>query len=157
MIAYFARHPTASNLLMLMLGALGLMVLPTMRRETFPDFAVDVLIVTVAYPGASTDTVEQTVVQRIEDAVDGIENVEEVRSVAQEGAATVTIEMSESGDMTTFRSDIQAALEGIRDFPDGAEDPITKRGGLSSSVVSIAVAGEMSESDLRSYCEQLRR
>ncbi|MEO1335788.1 MAG: efflux RND transporter permease subunit, partial [Myxococcota bacterium] len=136
MIGFFTKHPTAANLLMLMLSVLGLIVLPTMRRETFPDFSLDTLIVSVAYPGASTETVEQTIVQSIEDAVDGIENVEEVRSVAQEGLATVTIEMAESGDMTTFRADIQAALEGIRNFPTGAEDPVTKRGGISSAVVS---------------------
>ena len=142
---------------MMLLGVLGLIVLPNMRRETFPDFSLDVLNVTVTYPGASTQTIEQTVVQRIEDAIDGIENVEEVSSVAQEGIATVTIEMSDGGNMTTFQADVQAALDSINNFPSGAEDPVTTRGGLSSAVVSIAVQGEMSTSDLRSYCEQLRR
>ncbi|MEM7677223.1 MAG: efflux RND transporter permease subunit, partial [Myxococcota bacterium] len=157
MIGFFTKHPTAANLLMLMLGVLGLIVLPTMRRETFPDFALDTLVVTVAYPGASTETVEQTVVQAIEEAVDGVENVEEIQSAAQEGLATVTIEMTEGGDMTTFRADIQAALERIRNFPSGAEDPVTERGGVSSAVVSIAVQGDMPTPDLRSYCEQIRR
>ena len=157
MIAYFTRHPTAANLLMVLLAVLGLVVLPTTQRETFPDFSLDTLVVTVAYPGASTETVERTVVQRVEEAVDGLENVDEVKSVAQEGLATVTIEMAEGGDITTFRADVQSALDGIGNFPSGVEDPVTTRGGLSSAVVSIAVQGDMSVTDLRSYCEQLRR
>ena len=157
MIAYFTRHPTAANLLMLTLGVLGLVSLPEMRRETFPDFSVDTLIVTVAYPGASATTVERTVVQRIEDALDGIENVEEVRSVAREGVASVTVEMKAGGDMTRFRADVQGAIDGIDGFPQGTEDPVTTRGGLSSEVVSIAVQGDMAVTDLRSYCERIRR
>ncbi|MGF1508423.1 MAG: efflux RND transporter permease subunit [Myxococcota bacterium] len=157
MISYFTGHPTAANLLMLMLGVLGLVSLPSMQRETFPDFSLDTLVITVAYPGASTESVEQTVVQRIEDALDGIENVEEIQSVAQEGVATITVEMAPGGDMTTFQADVQGALDAIASFPSGVEDPVTTRGGLSTAVVSIAVQGEMTPTDLRSYCEQLRR
>ena len=156
MISFFTKHPTAANLLMLMLGVLGLVALPSMSRETFPDFSVDTLIVNVTYPGASTETVERTVVQSIEEAIESVENVAEIQSVAQEGFANVTIEMAESGDFTTFQTDVRSAIDGITNFPSGAEDPITSRGGISSAVISIAVQGDMSSTDLRSYCEQLR-
>ncbi len=156
MITYFTKHPTAANLLMLMLGVLGLIALPGMQRETFPDFSLDTLVVSVVYPGASTETIEQTVVQRIEDAVDGVENVAEVKSVAQEGLATVTIEMVDGGDLTVFQADVQGAVDGVANFPSGAEDPVVTRGNVSSAVVSVAVQGDMSPTDLRTYCEQIR-
>ncbi len=157
MIDFFARHPTAANLLMMTMAVLGIVALPNLQRETFPDFSVDVLVITVAYPGASTETVEQTVVQSVEEALDGVEGVQEVSSVAQEGLATVTVEMTPGGDMTTFQADVKAAIDGIRSFPSGVEAPITTRGGLSSAVISIAVQGEMAPTDLRAYCEKLRR
>ncbi|MEO1231533.1 MAG: efflux RND transporter permease subunit, partial [Myxococcota bacterium] len=156
-IRLFARHPTAANLLMMMLGMMGIAVLPSMQRETFPDFSLDTLVITAVYPGASTASVEQAVVQRIEEAVEGVEGVAEVRSVAQEGLATLTVEMAEGGDMTVFQADVQAALNSIGSFPSGVEDPVMERGGISSAVVSIAVQGSMPATDLRSYCEQLRR
>lgn len=157
MIAYFTKHPTAANLLMMMFAVLGLIALPTMQRETFPDFSLDNLVVSVVYPGASTETIEQTVVQPIEEAVEGVEDVAEVKSVAQEGIATITVEMAEGGNMTTFQADVQSALDGINNLPSGAEDPVTKRGGVSSAVVSIAVQGDMTTADLRNYCEQVKR
>ena len=50
MIAFFARHPTAGNLLMLFLAVLGLSTLPGLQRETFPDFAAQQLQITIASP-----------------------------------------------------------------------------------------------------------
>jgi len=49
-IALFARHPTAANLLMGVLLLLGLIVLPTMLRETFPDITRQRVEIRVIYP-----------------------------------------------------------------------------------------------------------
>jgi hydrophobic/amphiphilic exporter-1 (mainly G- bacteria), HAE1 family len=156
-IGFFTRHPTAANLLMLLFAVLGLVALPDMRRETFPDFSLDALIITIVYPGASSETVEETVVQRVEDALDGVENVTEIKSQSQESLAQITVEMAEGGDMTTFQADVTSALDGIADLPGDTEDPVITRGGFSSAVVSIAVSGKMSAPDLKAYCEQLKR
>ena len=79
MIRYFASHPTAANLLMFGLVVIGLMSLPTLKRETFPDFTPQDVQVTVPYPGAGAADVEEAVCQRLEDAVDGLNDVDEVR------------------------------------------------------------------------------
>jgi multidrug efflux pump subunit AcrB len=70
MIRFFAAHPTGANLLMLLLIVAGLYALPTLRRETFPDFSTDSVQVTVPYPGAASEDVEESICQRIEDAVE---------------------------------------------------------------------------------------
>ena len=57
MIRYFAAHPTAANLLMLLLVVLGLSALPTLERETFPEFAPQEVQVNVPYPGATPEDV----------------------------------------------------------------------------------------------------
>jgi multidrug efflux pump subunit AcrB len=88
MIRYFAGHPTAANLLMLLLIAAGLATLPTLRRETFPDFSVDVVEVRVIYPGASAEEVEEALCQRIEEATDRLTDLDEIRCAAREGLAT---------------------------------------------------------------------
>jgi multidrug efflux pump subunit AcrB len=93
MIRFFARHPTVANLLMLTFVLLGVLGLLDLRRETFPEFAADRVTITVAYPGASARTIDESIVQRIEDAVDGTEYLGRMSSSAKEGIAAVTLEM----------------------------------------------------------------
>ena len=65
MISFFTRHPTAGNLLMLLLMVVGITSLPSLKRETFPDFAPQNIEVRIIYPGASTEDVEEAICQRV--------------------------------------------------------------------------------------------
>ena len=116
MISFFTRHPTAGNLLMLLLMVVGITSLPSLKRETFPDFAPQNIEVRIVYPGASTEDVEEAICQRVEDAIDGINDVEEVSCVAREGISTSVIEMIEGGDITIFMNDIKSEIESIDNF-----------------------------------------
>ena len=95
MIRYFAAHPTAANLLLLFLVVLGLAALPTLKRETFPDFTPKEIEVRVPYPGASAEDVEEAVCRRLEDAIDTVNDVSEVRCQAMESIAVAVAKMSE--------------------------------------------------------------
>ena len=156
MIRYFLGHPTAANLLMAGFLAMGLFSLSRLRRETFPDFAAREVQVRVVYPGASAEEIEQAICVRIEDAVESVHDVEEVRSDAREGVGTVTIEMKEGGDFTAFLAEVQTEVDAIDDFPVLAEDAIVERLGLTDAVVSVAVTGPMSVPHLKAYCEDLK-
>ena len=61
MIHFFARHPTAANLLMAGFVAIGLLSLPLLRRETFPDITPSEVQVELLYPGATAEEVEEAV------------------------------------------------------------------------------------------------
>ncbi len=160
MLTFFIRHPTAGNLLMLILLALGLISLPSLKRETFPDFVPEKIEIRVVYPGASTEDVEEAICQRIEDAIDGINNVEEVSCMAREGFSTSIIEMVEDGDISRFLDDIKSEVEAIDNFPEEVEVPIIKELGRSDQVVSIAITGPFTgsggESNLKAYAEQIK-
>ncbi len=156
MIRYFTRHPTAANLLMVLFLALGVLSLSQLTRETFPDFARSKVIVTIPYPGASALDVESGICARVEDAVDGVENVAEVVSVARDSVAQVTVEMAADGNFVVFLSDIQTAVDSIDDLPEEAERAVVERAGVFDPVISIAVTGPMTATDLRAYCETLR-
>jgi len=156
MITFFTKHPTAGNLLMLLLLVIGITSLPSLKRETFPDFSAQNVEVRIVYPGASTEDVEEAICQRVEDAVDGINDVEEVSCVAREGISTTIIEMIEGGDLTIFMDDIKSEIEAIDNFPKEVELPIIKELGRTDEVVSIAITGPMSPSDLKAYAEQIK-
>ena len=157
MIRFFGAHPTAANLLMLIFLVIGLISLPTLKRETFPDFSKDEVEVSVIYPGATAEDIEESICRRIEDAVDMVNYVDEVRSEAREGYGSVVIRMEEGKNFQTFKNDVKTEVESISDFPDQAEDPVIRELGNIDKVVSVAVTGPMSPADLKAYCEDLKR
>jgi hydrophobic/amphiphilic exporter-1 (mainly G- bacteria), HAE1 family len=157
MIRFFAAHPTAANLLLLALFIVGALSIPTMQRETFPEFESDRVRVTVVYPGASAEDMEEAITQRVEDAVNGINYLEEYTSESREGVSSTTLEMEEGGTLQEFVDDIRNAVDAINTFPADAEDPVIVALERTSHVVSIAVTGSMSVQHLKEYTEQLKR
>ncbi len=143
MIRFFAAHPTAGNLLMILFFAAGIFSVPSLRRETFPDYTADEVEITVSYPGATAEDIEDAVCRRIEEAVDGVNDVEEIRSEAVEGMGKVVVRMQEGKDFPTFINDIKTEVEAVDEFPIETEDPIVKEVGLTEHVVSVAVTGPM--------------
>ena len=156
MIRYFVSHPTIANLLMVIFLALGLLALPGLRRETLPDFAPQEVEVRVVYPGAAAAEVENAICLRIEDAVDAVSFIDEVRSSAREGIGTVVIKMQEGGDFQRFFNDIKTEVEAIDDLPEEAEKVIIRQLGITDLVIALAVTGDMSPPHLKIYCEQLK-
>jgi len=156
MIRYFAAHPTASNLLMLFLLVLGLSSLPQLKRETFPDFTSQEIEITVPYPGASPEDIEEAICLLIENAIDTINDVEEVRCQALENRAVAVARMTDSGDLQRFLDDTKTEIEAIDEFPDQAEAPIIRQLARTDAVASISVTGPMSTIDLKAYAEQLK-
>ena len=157
MIRAFAAHPTAANLLTLLLVVMGLFALPQLQRDTFPEFGPIKVEVRVVYPGSAAEEVEEAICQRIEDVVDGVGYVKEVTSEAREGLGVVTVEMNKAGSLDTFINEIKTEVEAINDFPERTEKPVVRELEKTDQVVSIAVSGPADPAQLKAYCEQLKR
>ena len=156
MIRFFAGHPTAANLLMVLFLIAGLATLPSLQRETFPDFTIDAVQVTVPYPGASAEGVEESICQRIEEAVDGLTDVDEVRCDARESVASATLDMRDGGNPERFLTEVKAEIDAIDNFPEVTEDAVVRQINLTDRVISVAVTGPMAEPDLKVYAEDLK-
>ncbi|EMI53220.1 efflux RND transporter permease subunit [Rhodopirellula sallentina] len=157
MLEKFVHHRTLANLLMLSFIGMGLYALPNLKKESFPDFDASEVMITVIYRGASAEDVEQGICLLIEDAIDSVQNIKEVTSVAQEGSAAITIEIEDGADVAEALSDIEVEVDAITDFPAGAEDPIITQLNRSVEVLTVAVSGDMPAADLKDYCEDLKR
>ena len=156
MIHYFAHHPTAANLLMVLFLALGLFSLPQLQRETFPDFTPGEVQVLVPYPGAAAEDVEDAICRPIEDALDGIADLYEIRCEAREGSATAVAEMVEGADFARFLDDVKTEIDAIDRFPEDIETVIISQLGRTDRVVSIAITGPMADRDLKEFAEQVK-
>ena len=157
MIRWFASHPTAANLLMLVLLFAGLFALPGVKRETFPDFTRGEVQASAVYPGASTEEVEEALCQRLEDAIEGIADLDEIRCEAREGQATAVARMREGADIARFEDDVSSAVDAIDTFPEAVERPVVEQLGRLDPVVSIAITGPMNAPDLEVYADEIKR
>jgi HAE1 family hydrophobic/amphiphilic exporter-1 len=157
MISYFIKHPTASNILMMAIIAIGLASLANLNKESFPVLKPSKVQVNMAYPGANPADVEDAICNRLEDATDGISFLKEQVCDARENMAIFTLEMQESGDMDSFYNDVKAATDGISDFPSQAEEPTIKQLGLVSSVANVAITSKnLTSAELKTLTEFYR-
>lgn len=156
MIRYFAQHPTAANLLMAGFIILGLLNLPGLLLETFPQIPIKRITVTVAYPGATSADVERTVCRRIEDALDGIENIDELKCDSRENLALATVKIMEGKDIDQLMLDIDREINAIDDFPEGVEDPIIEEAGRLSEATSVVITGIDDKPQLKNYAEAVK-
>ncbi|MEL7338599.1 MAG: efflux RND transporter permease subunit, partial [Planctomycetota bacterium] len=156
MINFFARHPTAANLLMIVMLAIGLLSLGSLRRETFPDALPTEVEVSVLYPGATPEEVDASIVQRLDEALEGIQHLKEIRSVSLSNLGKATLRMTDSGNYATFRNEIDNAVNAVDDFPDDAEPPIIKRLNSRDPVLDILVEADLEPRALKLHCEALK-
>ena len=89
-LVWMAKNSVAANVLMLIFVLGGLMMIPRVKQEVFPEFDLDLVLVNIAYPGASPSEVEQGVILPVEEAVRAVDGIKEVRSTAQEGVGVVS-------------------------------------------------------------------
>lgn len=155
-IAYMAQNPIAANLLMIILLGGGIWTMFNIQKEVFPQFQLDMVEVSVVYPGASPAEVEQGILRPVEEAIRGVQGIKEVVSEAEEGSGSVSIELVAGTDrMSTFQ-DIDQAVNRIRTFPDDIEEPEVQLQAQQQEVMDIGLYGKVDIWTLRILAEQLR-
>ncbi len=153
---WFAQNGVAANLLMLSIAAAGLLTLPTVKTEVFPEIAANVISVGVEYPGASPEEVEEAICSRIEEQVEGIEGVERVTSTATENAGAVSIEVMQDADIRRVLDDVKARVDSIDTFPVDTERPVVQEIVLRRQVINVAVHGPADERTIKRVAERVR-
>jgi len=155
-LSWMAGNSVASNLLMVALIFGGLLFIRFIKQEVFPEFALDIVTVSVVYPGASPEEVERAVTKAIEENVRGVDGVKKVSSTSAEGQASVVVELMLNTNADRALSDIKSAVDRIQTFPADVERPIVSVVQLRSEVISLVLYGDASEASLRALAEQTR-
>lgn len=156
-IAWMAGNSVAANLLMFVLLVCGLLVGLRLKQEVFPEFELERVQVSIAYPGASPEEVEQAIVLAVEEAARGLDDVKEVTSVAREGSAVVTVELMEGADTQRAAQDLRNEVNRITSLPEDAEEPQITVVDRRREVVTLMLYGNHDEGVLRETAEDIRR
>ncbi len=155
-ISWMAQNPVAANLLMFALIVGGLLSAMQIKKEVFPEFIMDTVMISVSYPGASPEEVERGVVQAIEEQVRDLEGVKRVDSQAGEGQGTVSVELQSNTDIERALMDIKNAVDRIVTFPNEAERPLVSLAQRKRGVMDLVLYGDIPEQNLRELAENIR-
>lgn len=155
-IAWMARHRVAPNLLMVLCLLGGLLMASQIGQQVFPNFQLDAVTVRVAYPGATPEDVEEGIILAVEEAVRGLDGIEEIRSTAAEGSGTVTLELRTDAERQQVYQDVQQAVDRITTFPDDIEQPRVSLSSRRHDVMDLQIYGEVDPWTLREAAERVR-
>ncbi|MBA3012222.1 MAG: efflux RND transporter permease subunit [Desulfobacula sp.] len=155
-VAWMAGNSVAANLIMAVLLIGGLMMGFNIKQEVFPEFSLDMVNITVAYPGASPEEVENGIILAIEEAVQDLEGIDEIIASANEGSASIAIEAIEGTDINRLWQEVKSEVDRITTFPDEAEDPQITIAARKREVLSIVLYGDASETTIRALADQIR-
>jgi multidrug efflux pump subunit AcrB len=157
MISWFARNSVAANLLMITIIVGGALALKSgVRLEIFPFSDPDTVSVSVPLRGATPEDVELGVAIRIEEAVQDLEGIDKITSRSVEGGTRVSIEIDADYDPRELLDDIKSRVDSINTFPADTEKPIISLSTRFFPVISVVVAGDYSEDEIRIYAERVR-
>ena len=150
------------NTLVVAILIVGAMSFAGMRREVFPEFELEIILVSVPYPGATPEEVEEGICQKVEEACRSVSGIKKLTSVAQEGVGFCVFEL-DSGmkNVQKVLSEIRSEVERIPSLPELAEDPKVEQVTLRNPAIKVGVlapgvAGGVSESELRDVAELVR-
>ena len=164
-VSWTVRNMPAMNTLVVAILLVGGMAFAAMRRETFPEFELEIVLVAVPYPGATPEEVEEGICQKIEEACRSVAGIKKLTSVAQEGMGYCVFELNGNvKDTLKVLGEIRSEVERIPSLPELAEDPKVEQVTLRTPAIKVGVLApvatdgdeEVSEAGLRDVAEQVR-
>ena len=156
LVSWFASNGVVANLLMVVILVGGALSIPEIRKEVFPEFSAELISVSVLYPGAAPEEVEEGVCIRVEEAVQSLTGVKRITSTASEGMGIVNVEVLEGTEIRDLMDEVKARVDAISTFPEEAEQPVIQEIIVRNQVINVAVSGPADERTLKRVAEQVR-
>ncbi|MEX1000488.1 MAG: efflux RND transporter permease subunit [Crocinitomicaceae bacterium] len=138
LVQFFIKKPIWANALIVITVLFGSYSLLNMNKSFFPELDPKMIDISVLYPGASPEEMEDGVTIKIEQSLRGIDGIEEITSTSSENIASIRVKGFENADMDEVYKDVENAVNSINSFPQGAEKPVIRR--LKSNPMSELVA-----------------
>ena len=155
-IRWFILNTVAANLLMVFIIIAGIFTLSRLRMEVFPDITIPIINVSVVYPGASPEDIEESICVKVEEQVQGINGLKRITSSSNEGYGSINIEVENGYDIDEVKDEVKSQVDAITSFPDDAEKPTIRSFDGQPEVITIAVHGHVDEASLLNIAENVR-
>ena len=155
LVAYFVKYPILANILIALTVIGGVVSFLNTKMSFFPTAKDRVINITVAYPGASPEEMEEGVTTKIEEALKSTAGIDELTSTSSENVASISILTLDNYDIDEIYTEVKNAVDGISSFPAGAEKPIIFKQRQRSTAQWLGLTGDVSLKTLKDYAEQI--
>ena len=156
-IHLFANHKVAPNLLMLLLFISGAYGLKQLNTQFFPDYAVNTVIVGIAWPGAAAEDVQNSITIPVEQQLKNVANVDKVSSSTTRGGVTIRITVESGANFTETTNAIKQRVDAVRNLPTDAETPTIEQFVMRENVGTILITTDGPVDELTSLARQAER
>ena len=141
LIAYFIKHSVAVNVVVLAFVIFGFFGAINLKSSFFPLIDSKNITISVTYPGASPQEVEEGIVLKIEDNLKGLNGVERVTSTSRENSGTINVEIQKGKDIDFMLLEVKNAVDRVPSFPVGMEPLIVAKQESVRPTISFAISG----------------
>jgi len=155
-LAWMTKNHVAANILMLVFLIGGLIVMSGIKQEVFPEFEMDIVTISVSYPGASPEEVEEGIVLAIEEEIRGLDDIERITATATEGNAEISVELLSGANADKMVQDIKNSVDRISSFPEDAERPLISLQKRRREVMRLALHGDVDERTFFYFAQSIR-
>ena len=156
LLAALAANRVFANLMLFMILLAGIFGASSMIIESMPEMSLDAINISVFYPGADPEEVEEAISRKIEETIKGMEGIDKFTTNSSEGSASVSIEVKTGYDVDELLEKVKTKVQSIMTFPVDAERPIVNKFEMRRSVMTIFVQADMSERRLKAWSEQIK-
>jgi len=155
-MAAFASNTVFANIVLVLIFLAGGIAVMSMIRETFPEFSLDMITISVSFPGADPEEIEEGISQKIEEAIEGLEGVKQYTTNSSENIGTAIIEVKKSYDVDDVLDKVRTKVNAISTFPVDAEKPVITELILKDPVMLLYLSGDMSERRIKEWSEIIK-
>ena len=156
-IRLFANHKVAPNLLMLLLFLSGAYGLKQLNTQFFPDFAVDVVMVNIAWPGAAAEDVQSSITIPVEQALKSVANVTKVNSSTYRGGVSLWLDVDSGADFTETTNAIKQRVDSVGNMPTDAKTPSVEQFVMYENVGTLLITTDGPVDELTNLARQAER
>ncbi|PWE18823.1 AcrB/AcrD/AcrF family protein [Marinicauda salina] len=155
-LAWWARNSVAANLLMIIALIGGVIGFNSMQRENNPGAQFPGATISMSWPGASPQDVEEQIIVRIEEALSDIDGIDELTATASEGSARIWVEGESTLDAGEFVNEIERRVNSVNNLPRDAYRPIVRQWRNQDQIAGFAVHGDVDRRELQRIAREIR-
>jgi len=156
LITYFIKYPVAVNVMIIAFIVMGFIGAKSMKSSFFPLTDAKNISISLIYPGASPEEMEEGIVLKIEDNLKGIVGIDRVTSVSRENSASINIEIEKGKNIDVVLADVKNAVDRVPSRPSGLEPPIISKIEMILPTINFTVSGEnLPLATLKQYTRQI--
>ena len=142
LIAYFIKYEVAVNIVIIAFIVFGLIGAFSLRSSFFPLSDSKNIIISVAYPGASPQEIEEGVVLKIEDNLKGLQGIDRVTSTSKENSGSIIVEIEKGRDIDIMLLEVKNAVDRVSNYPAGMEPLVVAKQDAVRQTIGFAISGD---------------